>query len=494
MTRDITRAKLPTIPVVKTLLQRDESPVAVPCAVTTAHTPWLEECDLFSGYFRKIHGITPVREPGGLELIMDPSVPANAYVLDSAEGIRLFASDEEGLRYGLASVLQLATVEKGLVTFPNIRVEDHPDKDYRGLMVDLARCWHPLDKVLKFIDICFFYKVKYLHLHFVDNQSWTLPSKAFPELPTKGRNYSFADIETIVRYAKERGIVLVPEVETPGHSTALIAAYPEVFGNSFTPADKSKIVIKGSTIVDSEDHPELKGNIICAGKPEAMEGVKTLMTELMEMFPHSPFIHIGGDEAAIANWNRCEHCRTYMQENNIPNEKVLYCDFVARVAQFILDNGRTPIVWEGFPKEGAPMIPKETIVIAWESLYNYADDLLEEGFRIINCAWKPLYVVPYPNCRWTSLDLMAWNIYTWQHCWDASRAYYNPITVPPTDAMLGAQLCAWECCYEQEISIILENLAAVSERTWSVERIRSDLEFNDAVWKIGRKLARVLTD
>jgi hexosaminidase len=152
----------------------------------------------------------------------------------------------------------------------------------------------------------------------------------------------------------------------------------------------------------------------------------------------------------------------------------LYSDFIARISRIVLAHGRTPIVWEGFPIKGAERIPRETIVIAWESHYHLPKDLLDEGFRIINAAWQPLYIVASLVRRWYAKDILQWNVYNWQHWWSESAATFNPINVTPTENVLGAEICAWGCTFEQEIGLVMENLAALSERTWNVMR-RSDL-------------------
>ncbi|NLD88423.1 MAG: family 20 glycosylhydrolase [Clostridiales bacterium] len=459
----------------------------VPCAVFSRNELFKSDIDVFCDYFRKINDIQPKIAPGGIELILDSAVRGDGYILDSREGIKLRASTGEGMRYALASVLQLAGLSGGKIAVDKMLLEDYPDKDYRGLMVDLARLWHPLHTILRYIDVCYYYKIKYIHLHFIDDQIYSLPSRVFPEISTKGKSYSFEDIEVIKAYALDRGIIIIPEVEVPGHARALISAYPHVFGNKFTDGCKSVIVTEQGDLIDA-------GNIVCAGSNKALNSVKALIQEVCDMFPASPYIHIGGDEANIKAWNDCADCVRYMKENNISDEYELYSDYIARVAQMVIDYGRIPIVWEGFPKKGAERVPRETIVIAWESHYHMAYDLLEEGFNIINCSWQPLYIIPGTSLRWDPYDILGWSVYNWQHWWPHSEARLNPINVAPTDAVLGGQLCSWECTYEQEINFVMENLSAVAERTWSVKRIRDDKEYMDILRPVLHKLAKIIVE
>ena len=183
-----------------------------------------------------------------------------------------------------------------------------------------------------------------------------------------------------------------------------------------------------------------------------------------------------------------------MKKNEIEDVYELYSDFVGRVAQMVLDMGRTPIVWEGFPKKGAHRVPKETIVIAWESYYNYATDLLADGFKIINASWQPLYIVPGLNLTWGHKEILGWSVYGWQHWWPNSAAHLNPINVEPTEQVIGGQLSAWESTYEQEIGTVMRNLAALSERVWNVKRLWDDKTYARRYSGISQKMARLIQD
>ena len=437
-----------------------ELPLAVSC-----NEAWLPYAKSFSDAFERLFGCALKCGEEGIRLVLDKELPKNAYRLDSRNGILLYASDKEGLFYAMATLLLAICARDGKFTLEKALIEDYPDKDYRALLVDLAREWHPTHTIHQYIELCFILKIKYLQLHFGDDQGYTLPSRAFPHLTDGYRHYSFEEIEEICVHAKERNIILIPEIDVPGHATILNRNCPDVFRNTMLPES----VADGSV-------PE-NPNVICAGSQKAFEAVKTLIDELCALFPDAPYIHIGGDEARIKAWNHCSVCLSYMKEHGIEDEYELYSEFVGRVARYVLTCGRTPIVWEGFPKKGVKHIPKEAIVIVWESYYHMADDLLREGFQIINASWKPLYIVPNLDRRWGVSEILSWNVYTWQHFSAMSKAYLNPIVVSPTENVLGAELCAWESTFEAEIGRTVENLLALSEKTWTVERLHSDAEF-----------------
>ena len=119
---------------------------------------------------------------GGMELVFCPEIEKGHYRIDSDEGgLKIYASEESGLCFGIATALQLVEFENGALTAEGCEIEDWGDKEYRGLMLDLV-VWHPLEKVLRLLDVCFFLKVPYVHLHLIDNVACRIPMKAFPEL------------------------------------------------------------------------------------------------------------------------------------------------------------------------------------------------------------------------------------------------------------------------------------------------------------------------
>ncbi len=450
---------LKILPIVKkqTLL---EGKVACDVAIYTEHALWEQYVNTFCECFEKLNNTACEIATGGIRLVYDPLINKSAYTFDADEEIVICASDDEGATAGIATALLAVKVENGKIVCDKAHIEDAPDKPYRSVMIDLARQWHPLRHVLKYVDICFLLKLNVLHLHFIDNQSYTLPSRAYPNVSTKGRSYSFEEIELLNNYAASRGITLVPEFEAPGHAKFLTNAYPEIFMPDVD-KDAPSVVSEVGAVINPD-------NIICA-KDEAFDAINTLIGEICEMFPATPYIHIGGDEANIDVWNYCSYSKKFMKDNGLEDVHELYAEFVARTAKMVIDLGKTPIVWEGFSPKGAHRVPKETIVIAWESHYNLAPDLLKQGFKIINASWQPMYIVPNLRLRWGINEILDWNVYNWQHWWEHSAATKTPINIEPTDDVLGGIYCVWECTYEQEIARTCENSTAVAERIWNTK-------------------------
>ena len=418
--------------------------------------PRFEGCAaVFAGYAKEKLGRDWTKGKGGVSLRFDPALPEEGYRLTvGPEACALFASAEKGMHNGLADLLsRLEAPERdapepdGSLLAEPCELTNQPDCPYRGLMVDLARQWHPLPYLLGYVDLCWKNRASHLQLHFTDSQSFTLPMTAYPKLSTEGRFYSREEIRTLVDYAAVRGITLVPEVDVPGHATQFFLKYPEIFGNTG----------------------------VLPACEEVFDALRAVFGEVAELFPHSPLIHIGGDEADIGAWERCPRTREYMKAHGIADIHEMYAEYVRTVTDVILGLGRTPVVWEGFAKEYDDRIDRRTIVIAWESYYQPAYDLAKAGFTLINCSWKPLYIVT-PDTHWSPEEIAAHDPWKWDHWWEKSVAFPDGYRIDRKYPVLGAQICAWgdriagwensEDGIRKERELVAERLPALCGKLW----------------------------
>ena len=199
--------------------------------VYTADAAFADAAATLADYARRTHSITLTEGDGGVTFTVDEALPTEAYVLTvTKSGAAVKASDVLGAQNAAVTLIQLMEKEGDGLTLPEGTIEDEPQCTWRTVMIDLARDWHELQVLYEYVDMCRFYKVKYLHLHFTDDQSYTLPSRAFPKLPTEGRHYTEEEIKGVIAYAKSRGVQLIPEIDVPGHTTSFAAAYGEIFG------------------------------------------------------------------------------------------------------------------------------------------------------------------------------------------------------------------------------------------------------------------------
>ena len=297
------------LPVPKSCQIYGEDRLSCKSAVYTACSAFAPYQATLADYFARISCPLATDATGGITLCYDAALAPDAYVIDTKETPVVYASAPEGLCYALASLLQMVKKGEGEITLPRVRIEDRPDKPYRSLMCDLARCWHPFWQLLQFVDVCFLYKINYLHLHFADDQRYTLPSRLYPNVTSNNRHYTFEDIEAFRAYANARGIILVPEFEVPGHAAMLVKTYPEIFALRNDGKDDASLITEEGLVITAD-------NIICAGSEACEKAIRDMIGEICQMFPETPYIHIGGDEANIKAWNNCSECVRYMQEHN----------------------------------------------------------------------------------------------------------------------------------------------------------------------------------
>ncbi len=422
--------------------------------VYAAEAVFADAAATLADYARRTHGITLTGGEGGIAFTVDASLPAEAYVLTVTEsGAAVKASDILGAQNAAVTLIQLMEKDGESLTLPVGTIEDAPKCTWRTVMIDLARDWHELRVLYEYVDMCRFYKVRYLHLHFTDDQSYTLPSRAFPKLSTEGRHYTEEEIKGLIAYAKSRGVELIPEIDVPGHTTSFANAYGDIFG---------------------------KDGIICLSK-ESMAGMATLFRELCELFADSAYIHMGGDEAAIARWTTCGKCLSAFREDGVDVDKYLateegtkelselmYATFIKEICEVILSCGKTPVVWEGFHKSMNHLIPKQSVIVSWENFYQTAPELLEAGFRVVNGAWKPMYVVN-PVVYWSPEEIYNWSVYTWGAVHPGSPYNKEALHIDPTMQVEGGQLLAWGDQIESHYPVVAEGVREeqrlIEERT-----------------------------
>ena len=180
----------------------DEKYHAVALGVTTDVADWADITEGFCESFEKVFEETlPVTADAGIVLVKDGTLAANAYVIDSTEKLTARAAAREGVLYGLASVLQLVQFTDGVLTVQSLKIHDWPEKEFRAFMIDVGFCWQPFEKMLKYIDLCFMYKINHLHMHIADNVCYSLPSKAFPGLTSK-KHFTYEQIAEMVDIIK----------------------------------------------------------------------------------------------------------------------------------------------------------------------------------------------------------------------------------------------------------------------------------------------------
>ena len=289
---------------------------------------------------------------------------------------------------------------------------------------------------------------------------------------TQERDYHYTkdEIAQLCAYAKARGVKIMPEIDVPGHCKPFTFAYPEIFR--------------------ANDHPWIIGFT-----PRSFDAFEKLYAELAGMFPDSDRFHIGGDEAAISDWLKCDENRAYAAECGIPvdgderlsSERILAV-FIRKLSDIVLALGRTPVCWEGFAKEVNYLVPRTTEVFSWEITYQVTPELMAGGYRIINGSWVPNYIVyPKEGRYWSVKEMFDWTPRRFQALAERSPYYAEPYVMPKYDLLIGGQLLSWgdygsiaedkAAHLAGEFSFVSERAPATAEGTWNGEKSVSFDEF-----------------
>lgn len=436
----------------------------------------LSLAELFAGDLERLCGFRPTiadkcSKQTDVIFSLDTLMNSDCYEIEMAKEISVRGGSYAALAMARSTLLQLLVVEDGLPGFQVVQLKDYPDAGYRGLLIDLARQWHSLETVKKLIDLAAFYKINFVQLHFTDYQSYTLPSTAFPKLPTEGRHYSYEDLSELESYSQQRGVTIVPELEVPGHAMQFVRKYPEIFG-----------------IKDSLSNPW----IINMGKEEVYSALDLLIGELTEVFKATPYFHIGGDEA-IFDWvDQDPDVQAYCGSHGIASDvHELYRHFLVRMNETVKKHGKQMCVWEGFGPTGVIPIPKDLVVFEFETNRYLPDQLVADGYTVVNASWKPLYVVNQK--KWSPETIYGWNLWRWENWWESAPSF-DPIQVEKSPLIIGAEMCSWEQPEETEIPSLRKRLPAFVERIWNTEQKMDFWAFKKQLEQIDPTMSLILGD
>ena len=279
-----------------------------------------------------------------LLLAVDSTAAApEGYVLTVSENaVTITGGDAAGVFYGVQTLKQLLLQGEG--DLPAMQIIDAPHLAYRGLLLDCARCFLPKEDILRCLDAMALLKLNRLHWHLTDDQGWRLELyrnmllsqigglrayTGWNHTPHKGY-YTKADVAEILAFAKARHIVVIPEIDMPGHCTAALAAYPAL---SCDGKERSVETRRGV-------HRET----ICLGKESTFDTLRSIFDEVLADFPDSP-IHIGGDDVSFAHWQNCPHCQAKLHALHGNDETALYAAYIDRVARYLKHRQRPVLRW-----------------------------------------------------------------------------------------------------------------------------------------------------
>ena len=416
--------------------------------------------------------------PGDVVLRTSADLKGEAYSLTIGETATVQGANYAAVALGTTTLVQLIrTGPTGAVLRRGV-ISDAPASSYRGLLIDVARKYHSIDTLRQCVRLCQLYKIRYLQLHLTDDPAFTFPSTAFPKLTSKnyhgGPAYTLPELRGLERYATERGVTIVPELEVPGHAGAMNRTMGELFK------------IKGTK--PYEHHASIN-----YANGDVIKAVDTLVGEICDVFRATPYFHIGGDEADVAFAHQHPEFKAAFKKYALgaKGQWQLYRHFLIQMNKIVRKRGKRMIVWEGFHRDPRSQfqIPKDVIVMEYECPFYRPAHLIEDGYTVINACWTPLYVVN--RKRWTPGQIYAWDLQLFgQHTGTYSRTTWH--RVKPTPQIIGAQMCSWEQSEAVEISSLRTRLPAMAERIWNPAAKRPYADFARRAAATDRLLGRLM--
>jgi len=415
-------------------------------------------------------------------------------LLVEKKGIRIMAHTPAGIFYGIQTLLQLLPVEvydNQIVndtrwTVSGVHIVDRPRYSWRGMHLDVSRHFFPVEFVKRYIDLIAMHKMNLFHWHLTDDNGWRIEIKKYPllteisawhvdrqdqpwnecappepgEKATYGGYYTQEQIREIVEYARQRHIRILPEIEMPGHSSEVFAAYPQLSCRG------ERLFVRPCTYWPNND-------IYCAGNDSVFTFIEDILTEVMQLFP-SPYIHIGGDEADKTQWVKCPKCQQRIREEKLKDERELQSYFVRRVEKFLNAHGRKLVGWDEILEGG---LAPEATVMSWRG-FEGGVTAASQGHEVIMCPVSHCYFDYYqgdPDFQPVSIGgfISLKKVYSFEP---------TPPDLTPEQAgfVLGGQGNLWTefiSSPEHATYMALPRMTALSEVLWSSKEYRNWEDF-----------------
>lgn len=359
---------------------------------------------------------------GGISLALDSSIAGvEGYTLVvDGHGVQLRCSNFEGCARGMSTIAQsvcVSGVNVQTVALPCMNITDSPDAPYRGFLVDTARSEVTLHQLYDIVVYCAFFKIRYMHLHLTDDHGWSIKMKSDPLLGTKNVGfrgpvvvpYNQDDLRKLNAYAAARGVYIIPEIEGPGHSSAMRRADPFFQG------------VGGDT-------PQ-GGGVMNVANDTFYVRFEELIAEIADIFDSSPYIHIGCDETSTPS--SLPGYKQFTEEHGIKSEEDLFAYYVKTLADMVKKRNKTAIVWGYAPLDRCD--PGDVVAMVYLGGDEQATSVLSKGFEIINC----------PNPVGSMSDEFYKSLYDFSE-FPGISAKQHPQNIPPNPKVIGAQVNMWE--------------------------------------------------
>ncbi|MDN5205609.1 beta-N-acetylhexosaminidase [Fulvivirgaceae bacterium BMA10] len=388
----------------------------------------------------------------------------------TSKGIEIGANHGNGFFYAVQTLLQLMDdriwhdhgSEKRKWAIATLEIQDRPKHQWRSLMFDSGREYQSVEFIKSYLDRLAMLKMNVFHWHLTEGRGWRIEIKKYPKLtdigafvaegPSKGKFYTQEEIREVVAYAAKKNIEVVPEIDIPGHSEAALSAYPEY--TCFGQAPESVMAFTST--------------LFCAGQEKTYQFLEDVFDEVCALFP-SQYIHIGGDEAPKANWDKCVHCQNSIKQKGLKNSHELQIDFTNRIAAYLKSKGRKAICWGDVIHQEGPEL-EDNVVVYWWNWRGHKDKALKAAVKKnvpVICGTNYYTYLNFPVTPWTS--------YKANRTFDLKTAYeQNPSNLTEDKIMeygnvLGMGTCLWTDWYVYQDMIdkrVFPRIYALAEQMW----------------------------
>ncbi len=407
------------------------------------------------------------------------SLGNEGYTLQSDADKIILRGSPNGLFYGVQTLFQLLPAEiYSSESIENIdwkiaavQIKDKPRFPWRGMHLDVGRHLFPVSFIKKYIDYIAMHKLNVFHWHLTEDQGWRIEIKKYPLLTTISSNrkgsqipltneidsipyggfYTQDEIREVVAYAEKKFVTVVPEIEMPGHSIAVLAAYPEL---SCT-GGPYEVRTKWGHIKE----------IYCAGNEDTFTFLENVLTEVLDLFP-SEYIHIGGDEALKDLWKECSKCQNRIQKEDLKDEHELQSYFISRIEKFVNSKGRKIIGWDEILEGG---LAPNAAVMSWRGIEG-GISAAKLKHNVVMTPDKYLYFCYYQDKRENEPPALPGFV-------PLEKVYeYEPVpeelSLEEQKYIIGVQACLWtEYIKTPEMAeyMVLPRMCALSETAWSAK-------------------------
>ena len=471
------------------------------------------DAEMLNFYLKKLYGFTlPIRNISTnknvknaitLGLLKPDERKNDEYNLAiTTDKIAIDGVSPRAIFYGIQTLLQLLPADKAMANekqfeVPQLVIKDYPRFEYRGMHLDVGRHFFGVDEVKKYIDYLAYQKFNTFHWHLTEDQGWRIEIKRYPKLTSVGgfrngtvighypgsRNdsihyggfYTQQEIKEIVKYAQDRYITTIPEIEMPGHSSAAIAAYPQLscFPNESTKI-KSNTPWAGSR--NGKQVQQTWGvfeDIYCPSE-YTFKFLENVLDEVMKLFP-SKYIHIGGDESPKTEWKRSAFCQKLIKEKNLKDEEGLQNYFISRIEKYLNSKGRSIIGWDEILEGG--LAPNAT-VMSWRGEEGGVA-AAQQHHNVIMTPGKYVYLDHAQNKNEDSVTIGGYlpldTVYSYE-------PVPKELNSEEAKYVMGAQGNVWTEYIANNSKLeymIFPRMTALSEVLWSPKEIRNKDDFKD---------------